>query len=89
MEELLKETAKQIPALTLFSAVLCYLVRMFLNTMRERDETIIELHKEHMDARAHTRDALKENSQRLQENTVAIARFSDAIYTCPLREDKK
>ncbi len=48
-------------------------------------ETIMEIHKENMEARAVQRDVIKENTNAGKENTVAMTRLTGAVESMSKR----
>jgi len=76
MENLFVEALKQVPALS----VLGFVVWMFLRHLEasrviERD-MFINIHKENLEARQATREALHENAQVTRANTEALVKLS-------------
>lgn len=68
MENFLSEVAKQVPSL----AVLCFVVWIFIKHLDKRSETLMEMHKEHLYAREQAKEAIKENTAVLRENSLFI-----------------
>jgi len=79
MDKLLVELAKGAPA----AAAVVIVVIIFIRMMREERKAImeffIELHREHIDERAISRSAIKENSAALQQNVIATTRNTDSL----------
>ena len=73
---ILSETAKQVPQL----AVLCFVVWMFLQRLTGLAEVIRDLHKEHLDAREQSREAIRDNT-RASEHAARAAEENTAVLT--------
>lgn len=71
----LLESAKQVPAL----AVLCFVVWMFLGKLSMFVEAFRELHKEHIDAREQSREAIRDNTKAMHENTNVVTHLIEAL----------
>ncbi len=97
MEQVLLETGKQIPALT----VLCVLVFLFIrhiegnnaamrttieNNNASMRETIMEIHKESMEARITQREVIRENTAAGKDNTIAMTRLTGAVENLTRKE---
>lgn len=81
MEELLKESAKQVPNL----AVLGFIVWIFVKHLDRRgqlfSESQAEMHKDHMASR-------EEMIKVIAENAEATREMAKAVQTCPLKQTK-
>jgi hypothetical protein len=69
------EAVKQVPAL----AVLCFIVWSFVKQAGKFAEVMRDLHKEHIDARAESREAINENTRAMQDNTQAMNHLVESI----------
>lgn len=83
---ILLEAAKQVPALV----VLCYVVWMFLGKLtlfidglktmqKEHIGAISSMTKEHLDARAQSREALRDNTEAMKQNTQAMSALIEEV----------
>ena len=68
MEELLAKLATQAPSL----GVLVFIVWFFLKHMTARDELIRDINRESLAARAESREAIRDNTEVMQNNTEAL-----------------
>lgn len=75
MEDLIKSAVNTVPGLV----VLCWVVKEFLKSQKERDNFIKNLHNEHLAARGESRDAIKENTESNREVTKAISDLHSAM----------
>lgn len=82
------EVAKQVPALS----VLCFVVYLFLGKLSVFMEILKSIHdrhalalhelmKEHLDARAQSREAIRDNTVAMRENTVAMSHLIETFHT--------
>lgn len=77
MEEILKETAKQIPALT----VLAYLTYLFLKHLAVRDATLSLLLSTHAKAAELAGVIISANTKAMAENTRALDEMRRSLST--------
>lgn len=72
MENLVIKIAEQVPNL----GILGFIVYLFLSHLAKRDETIKELHREHVDERQKTRDVVQENTDSNKELIRVIGEYT-------------
>lgn len=79
MDDLLKEAAKQAPALALMVVV----VWMFIKHLASRDASMRDGYKtmfnEHLDARNESREVIQENTKALRENAETRGQVTEVI----------
>lgn len=86
MEATLVEAAKQIPALTVLIVLVWIFVRHIEGTNAAMRETVMEIHKENMEARVAQREVIKENTTAGKENTIAMTRLTGAVENLTRKE---
>lgn len=77
MDAFLTEVAKQVPSL----GVLCFIVWVFINHLDKRDKTLKEMHQEHIDERAISRETIRDNTLAMRQNTNAISELKEVIQS--------
>ena len=75
MEELIAKLAAQVPSL----GVLVFIVWFFLKHMTSRDEMIRDLNRDNLAARSESRQAIRDNTEVMQNNTEAINELRIAV----------
>jgi len=75
METFLTEVAKQVPSL----GVLCFIVWIFIKHLSARDETLKEMHQEHLYAREQNRVAIKDNTQAMLSSNDLIGSLKYSV----------
>ena len=79
MENTLLEAAKQIPALTVLIVLVWIFVKHIEAANAAMRETVMEIHKENMEARITQREVIRENTHAGKENTVAMTKLTGAV----------
>lgn len=69
------EAIKQAPSL----AIICVIVWLFLSRLNVLVDALKELHREHLDARTLSREAIKDNTEAMKENTQAMTRLIEGF----------
>lgn len=80
MEEILKEAAKQAPALVL----MVFVVWAFLKHLGSRDSMMKGVFDEHVDERRESRKVIEENTKALRDNAETRGQVTAALHA--LRE---
>lgn len=83
MEDLLKESVKQVPALVVLVVMAWLLINLFLKqaaeTRRDYLESFKVMHGENLEARALSREAVKENTVVSREANESLLNMTSAI----------
>lgn len=79
MENTLLEAAKQIPALSVLVVLVWLFVKHIEYANSAMRETIMEIHRENMEARITQREVIKENTTAGKENTIAMTKLTGAV----------
>lgn len=86
MENILLETAKQIPALSVLIVLVWIFVKHIENANAATRETIMEIHKENMEARSAQRETIRENTAAGKDNTIAMTKLTGAVESLTRKE---
>lgn len=86
MDDLLKtiltECVRQVPGLAILALVVWMFVKVimrFIKHIEDRAEVITQMHKEHLDARNVSRQAIADNTVTMRENTTALNHLTDVV----------
>lgn len=85
MEKLLEQMALQSPGIVACILIVIFFLRHMKEISRETGKLFKDMHAEHIDARAQSRDVLKDNTQAAKENTIAINRLAISVENMKFR----
>lgn len=86
MEELIKkalsEAIQQVPGLVVLTVVVWMFIKVifrFIKHIEDRGKVMEELHREHIDARALSRQAINDNTETMRATTNAVASLTAVV----------
>lgn len=79
MEQTLIEAAKQVPSLAVLSVIVWLFIRHIEAAGKAWRDTVIDIHRENLEARTASRDTIKENTLAGIQNTKAIADLTNVV----------
>lgn len=79
MENTLLEAAKQVPSLAVLSVIVWLFIRHIESASASWRATVMDIHRENIEARSAQRETVKENTATAKENTDAMADLTIAV----------
>lgn len=79
MENTLIEAAKQVPSLVVLSVIVWMFIQHIKESGKEWRNTVIDIHRENLEARNASRETIKENTVAGMQNTKAVAELTAAV----------